>query len=227
MIRRCDSRRITICIIFVLLIVQSSCVAGAESVDSTVGDEGTIESYEIQTNMSQEYYDYIKRASQSQGYSSVETYIKNTTLSNINRENVENIVYSESTEGGNKTVTLRFEGYSPSGSSSVSTTKQNGTVVYTDRRFIDASVDYGEEPGKLSVHYTLTMPGKIQNSTADTVEGDTATWDLNGSGASQPPIRAKSKVSSGFGIGGIPDAGDLAPLIVPLVIGAALAYWVR
>lgn len=228
MIQRCDSRRIGICIILVLLTVLSGCVTGTVSVDTTVGGDGTIESYAIQMNMSQESYNYLERASRSEGYSSVEYYFKNITISNINKENVKNIVYSESSEDGNKTITLRLEGYTPTESRSISATKQNGTLVYTDRTFMDSGNGYGgSTAGGLSIHYTLTMPGKILNSSADSVEGDTATWDLNSSEASRTRIHAKSEVSTGFGIGGIPDAGGLAPLLIPLVIGAALAYWVR
>lgn len=228
MIQECDSRRIGICIIFVLLTVLSGCITDPVSVDATVGGDGTIESYEIRMNMSQESYNYLERTSRSEGYASVGKYLKNRTTSRINTQNVKNIEYSESSEGENKTVTVRLEGYTPSESSSISATKQNGSLVYEDRTFFDPDAGYGRDmPGGIPVHYTLTMPGKIQNSTADTVEGDTATWELNDFEVSQTRIRAKSEVSTGFGISGIPDAGGLAPLLIPLVIGVALAYWVR
>lgn len=80
-----DSRRIAICIILVVLTVLSGCVTGIVSVDSTVGNDGTIETYAVQMNMSQASYNYIERTSQSEGYSSVENYFKNRTLSNINK----------------------------------------------------------------------------------------------------------------------------------------------
>lgn len=211
-------RRIGLSILLVSLIVLSGCVT--VSIHSEVGSDGTIESYEVEMTMSQRAYNYMEQAAARDGYSSVKEYMMDGMGERKN--NSENVEYSESSEGSNKTITIRFEGFTPDNNSVIMVRKKNETtMIYKDRTFVSASQ---QRSGQIPVQYTLTMPGEITNSTADSVDGDTATWDLSGAESAHRMIYAESKISSGFGLMMIAAVGVGSLTILGLVVGAVLFY---
>jgi hypothetical protein len=220
MVQKYNGRRIGLSVLLVSLIVLSGCVT--VSVNSEVGSDATIESYEIEMTMSQRAYNYLEQSASSEGYSSVKEYMLAESFGNV-KNNSESMEYSESSEGANKTITVRFDGYTPSSRSPITVRKLNETtMLYTDRTFISASEQ--SSSGSIPVHYTLTMPGEITNSTADSVEGDTATWDLSGAESARTVIYAESKISSGFGMMTLAAIGVGSLTILGLVIGGVLFY---
>lgn len=210
MLTQHDSRRIALCVVFISLLVLSGCVT--VSVNSTVGSDGTIELYEVELTMAQKTYDGLQQMAHEKGYSSIEAYL----TADLNKSRVANIEYAKSDTGRNKTITLRLVGYTPPENGAISTTKRNGTVIYVDRTFTGPE----DASSGIPVQYTLTMPGKILNSTADNVEGNTATWDLNSSESSQTRIYARSEISTGYGPTTLLGIGGLAALAT----GAVLFY---
>jgi hypothetical protein len=218
MTQKCDWRRIGICIVLVSMIVLSGCVT--VSVNSEVNSDGTIESYEINMTMSQMVYGLMQRSASENGYSSVKEYL----LSDINKSQAKKIEYEEKSSDGNKTVTIRFKNFKPSGDGSISIKKKDGMMTYKDRTFMGTTNTTQQgSSSKINVEYKLTMPGKIKNSTADSVDGDTATWELSGSNESRL-IYAKSEISSGLGLLAIAGIGIGGLLIIAIAIGAFLFY---
>ncbi|WP_248907647.1 hypothetical protein [Halocatena marina] len=227
MVRGPTGRWIGICVLLVSLVSLSGCLTIPISVDSSVDEDGTISSYEMRLNISTNAYSYIQRGARSEGYSSTEEYIMNKSMSEINRTRVGNIEYSESVNGRNVTVTIRLEDYTPANNSLISVTKRNGRVIYTDRTFEASDAASGPDSLTVPVRYTLTMPGEILNSSADRVEGDTATWEMTDAEASQTRIHAKSDVSDEKRQ--LPVTDDSTLVAVSLVVGISLilVYWLR
>ena len=200
------------------MIVLSGCVT--VSVHSKVNSDGTIESYEVNMTMSEMVYGLMQRSASQQGYSSVKEYL----LSDINESQAKKIEYEEKSSDGNKTVTLRFKNFNPSGNGSISIKKKDGMMIYKDRTFMGSgNATRQGSSSKIQVEYKLTMPGKIKNSTADSVDGNTATWELSGSSESRM-IYAKSEISSGLGLLAIAGIGIGGLLIIAIAIGAFLFY---
>jgi hypothetical protein len=210
------------------MIVLSGCVT--VSVNSKVNSDGTIESYEINMTMSEMVYGLMQRSASENGYSSVKEYL----LSDINKSQAEKIEYEEKSSEGNKTITLRFKNFKPSENGSISVKKKNGMMIYEDRTFMGSgNTTQQGSSSKIQVEYELTMPGKIKNSTADSVDGDTATWEISGSNSSSSSdsgskesrlIYAKSDISSGLGPIAIAGIGIGGLVIIGIAIGAFLFY---
>lgn len=220
MVQKSHRRRIGLSILLVSLVVLSGCVT--ISVDSKVRSDGTIESYGIEMTMNQQVYNYLERTATQEGYSSVEKYLMSNMSSR--ESNAENIVYSESSNEGNKTISIRFEDYTPDENSGITVTKRNETMIYEDRTFVSngSSSTQPGSSGRIPVHYTLTMPGEITNASTDNIEGDTATWNLTG--GSQTVVYAESEISSGFGLMTMAAVGIGGLILIGLGVGAVLYY---
>jgi hypothetical protein len=200
------------------MIVLSGCVT--VSVNSEVNSDGTIESYEINLTMGQMVYGLMQRSASEQGYSSVEEFL----LSDINKSQAKKVEYEEKSSEGNKTITILFEDFKPTENGSISVKEKDGMMIYKDRTYMGtANATQQGSSSKINVEYTLTMPGKIKNSTADSVDGNTATWEMSGSEESRQ-IYAKSEISSGLGLIAIAGIGIGGLLIIAIAIGAFLFY---
>jgi hypothetical protein len=200
------------------MIVLSGCVT--VSVNSEVNSDGTIESYEVNLTMSKMIYGLMQRSASQKGYSSVKGYL----LSDINKSQAKKIEYEEKISEGNKTITIRFKNFKPTGDGPITTKKKNGMMIYKDQTFMGSgNTTQQGSASKIHVEYTLTMPGKIKNSTADSVDGNTATWEISGSDGSRL-IYAKSEISSGLGLLAIAGIGIGGLLIITIAIGAFLFY---
>lgn len=218
-----DIKQLCQCALLVSVIVLSGCVTVPVSVDSTVSKDGTIQTYDVQMNMSQDTYDYVDRSVRNEGHGSIEEYFRSDLKSRINTDNVDNIKYSESSEGENVSIQMRLKGYTPSEDSPISTTTENGSIVYVDQSFMSTSTTNEHPLSGMPLDYTVTMPGTIQNSTADSVEEDTATWNLTGSEASDTRIYVKSEKPTGF----LSETSGILPFIVLIGTGFGLVYWFR
>jgi hypothetical protein len=180
------------------------------SVHTTVAADGTIEEYKTTINTSTTVYGLLSQQAENEGYNDIGAYL----TSDINKSAYDDVVYNETVNQETATMTLRLIGFDPSNEEPISTTRSNGTLEFEDRSFVsdsidgsidsESSIDIGSDSGSgAQVEYTLRMPGEITNSTADEVDGDTATWTINSSSSdSESRIYAESEVpSGGFGPG--------------------------
>lgn len=224
MINAYNIRRFSLCFFFVSLVVLSGCLTGPVTVESSVGGDGTIQTYTVEINMSQGVYNYVNQRVRDEGYQSVEVYFRSELEQRIDTNNAERIEYEESSAGDNVSIRIRLEGYTPSERSPISTTTQEGYLVYEDRIFMAANNEQQDHPlVERPLQYTLTMPGEIQNSTADSVAGDTATWHLNRREAQHTRIYAKSEMPIQFDLLSRP--AYLLLFVVLIGIALILCYW--
>lgn len=193
------------------------------SVRSDVGADGTIEEYQLELETPQQVYTLLNDQAKSNGYDS----FRDSLLSNVSNESIENVESNLNRSGRNATLSITLEGYTPPNNTSIIINKSNGTMEYSDRQFINESLDTGQEDNSTSinVNYQLEMPGKIKNSTSNNVSGNTATWNGTYESLSDTPIYAKSEVSessSAFG----PGLGIGAAVAALLTVGS-VAYRYR
>lgn len=199
----------------VLLLLLAGCAQ--VSVNSTVTADQRIEEYRMDIETSRMVYGLLKDAAEEEGHDS----IGDSLLSDIDRSRVGEVTYDEEFDGDSVTMMITMTDFSPSASGNISVTKEDGFIIYEDLTFIEegtqSDVEYNITSG-LAVDYTLTMPGKIVESNADSVDGNTAEWHATGSDAfSDTRIYAKSEISSGL-------LGDLVGVILGVsFLGAVVA----
>lgn len=193
----------------VLLLLLAGCAQ--VSVNSTVTADQMIEEYRMDVETSRTVYEFLKNSAEEEGYDS----IGDSLLSDIDRSRVGEVTYDEEFDDDSVTMTITMKDFSPSASGNISVTEEDGLIVYEDLTFVEEDTQSDMEyniTSDLAVDYTLTMPGKIVESNADSVDGNTAEWHATGSDAfSDTRIYAKSEISSGL-------FGDL----VGLVLGVGL-----
>lgn len=194
----------------VALVLLSGCASF--TVESTVNADGTIEEYVIEIDTSRTVYGLLERSAQEDGYDSLEESFR----AEYNEDHIGGFEYDETLEGDDATITLTLKNVDPSGSENITVEKGGGEMTYTDRTFADESnsdqsSSEVETSGGVSIDYTLRMPGKITDSNADEVDGNTATWNMT----SGEEVRATSNVPT-FAFG--PGFG-----VVPAVVGVLIA----
>jgi hypothetical protein len=168
--------------------------------------------YEIQMNMSQLAFNQVRSKARTQGYDSVAGVFK----SQITPKSFSGkFKYSKTRNGNIVTLTIQLKNFTPTNGSLV-VRKANGTMTFADQAF-------GTWSGG-TVHYYLTMPGEITNTTANRTDGNTAEWHFSGSSSGQTRIYARSKISNEGGTSGmlLPGAMIVGGLVV--LVGVVFAF---
>lgn len=239
-----NHRRILLSLILLTIVVFSGSmsVLGADNSDSDVkvsinakvsADE-VVGSYEVTYIVRNGIYNNeLKSAADRVGNSSSKEYLGFFTNKSLRQNHVvpeitnntgldvENFKITKESNNGKTVVTVRYERYKPAKNTSIELKKlgDNGTIHFEDTGML-SSLGGG--------NYTLTMPGEIRNSTADWIDGDTATWNWNNS-SDYYYMQAKSDTSGG--LPGLGVLGDLVPLILGIglvvVIGLVLFIWTK
>lgn len=107
-------------------------------------------------------------------------------------------------------MTVTLQDVDPAKMDNINVTTQGGTMIYEDTTFVNES--YGPASSNMfassmSVDYYLTMSTEIQNSNADSVNGNSAEWHESGAESYQGNrIYAEANAPSilttpGFGVG--------------------------
>jgi hypothetical protein len=203
-------------ILFGALLATAGCAMDV-TVDSSVSSDATIETYEVELNMSTMVHSQAETQAQSAGYDSVGAYFLGENAS-VDQANADSVDISEEMgpNGNNTIVTIRMTGYDPAAESNISVREEGGTMIYEDVTFGPEGTNDGMESTPTeggmsidmddqgSIEYTVEMPGEIQDTSAGaTVSGDTATWDVDGD---ELYVYAESAVPEDSGDGG--DGGD-------------------
>jgi len=207
-------------------------------VHSTVAGDGTISEYRMQINVSRTAYGFLTQSAKDQGYDSVKAYLladvrggqspdNETLLAGVNRSDVGNVSYRETFHGDRVSMEITMEDVRPPAGGALSVTERDGTLVYEDRTFVNessANATTGELDRQVAagfaVDYYLTMPGKITDTNADVVDGNTAEWHATGADAfTNTSIHAESEKPAsapldGFGV----VVALVALLVAPVVI---------
>jgi len=199
-------------ILFGALLATAGCAMDV-TVDSSVSSDATIETYEVELNMSTMVHSQAESQAQSAGYDSVGAYFlgENVSADQANADSVD--ISEEMGPNGNRTlVHIRMEGYDPGPESNISVREEGGTMIYEDVTFgpegtngaeptpteSGMSLDMDQQQG--SIEYSVEMPGEIQDSSPGaTVDGNTATWEVTGN---ELYIYAESSVPEDSGGGG-------------------------
>lgn len=137
----------------------------------------------------------------------------------------EKFEYSEEINGRDATINVEFSNINATTLPGVAIQEADGELAYEDTTFYNASASTAPSDAEMGsemmsgfvLEYTLEMPGEITNSTADKVDGNTATWTRTGGDAyDNTQIEATSEISSSVlstGFGAVPAVAAL------LVIG--------
>lgn len=183
------------------------------TIHTEVGRDATIQSYEIQMNMSQTMFARYRSNIKSGGYSSIEERFVSKWSAN-GTENFEHD-YKKERRGNLVTVTFSFNNHDPSNTTGVLVGKRNGTISYVDKRFLSSGpASASSEWNGYTFNYFLTMPGNITASLSNSTHGTTAEWHLTGGQIGRTQIAAQSK---------IPDEGGNGLLTSSAVIVVGLA----
>lgn len=190
---------------------QSATYAPTVTTRVEVQPDRTI-NYEIQMNMSQLAFNRVRSKARTQGYDSPGGFFKNQITSGSFSGKFN---YSKSRTGDIVSMTIRLKNVT-STNGSVVARKANGSMVFADQAF-------GTWSGG-TVHYYLTMPGEITNTTANRTDGNTAEWHFSGSSSDQTRIYARSKIPNEGGINGMLMPGAAIVSGLAILIGAVVAF---
>lgn len=210
-------RQILAMVALASLVALAGC--GTVSVTSEVEDAQTISTYEVRANMSTEAYSVMNEGAKEQGYDDVSSLIADRV-----GEPGAPIDTSTNITGDRARVSVTATDVAPSNLTAVNMTVRDGRLYYHDRSFaVPDAVDESQSQYYQSVvvEYELTMPGEINSSTADEVDGDTATWRETGADAfSSMNVSASSPAPSEAGAPGL---GPLVAIVAFVVLGLGSA----
>lgn len=204
-----------------VLLLLSGCAT--VSVESDVAADGTIDRYELDLNTSTTVYGLLNQAAVDEGYESLAGQLR----ANINASNADNVSVSQSLDGDRASVTLVVTGWDPVDAERLNVTRTDGTVVYEDTTFYNASV--GDAGGGVDVtdfelRYVVNMPGDVQRAEgASSVNGSTAVYEASGRSAfTSTRVYVESDaptgvLSPGFGVAPAVVAALVATLAVALL----------
>ena len=204
------------------LVLLSGCAS--LSIHSTVEADGTIEEYRIQINTTSTVYGFMDQQAEEDGYDS----LRESFTSQINESRVGNISYDEEFNGDEVTITITAHEFRPGPNSSLSISRDDGTLRYEDLTWVNETVQTGPSSNMTErvmsgfvIHYYLEMPGEITDTNAHEVDGNTAEWHESGSDALYDNrIYAKSEVpTSAFG----PGFGVVAAMLALLIVGSLIS----
>lgn len=212
--------------IICVLIFTSGCIDVA--VTSSVNGAGELERHEMTLSMTGTVYAMMVQSATSGGYASVEEMIEHPRDQTGPDPAFD---YRETWDRDTDRVTMIVTARNPNAmreKKDVSVVRDGDYLVYREDMSAlagsssssQAQNPYASQLGSMfTVRYTLTMPGEIVESNADTINGNTAEWHRSTSTA--PMIYAKSKVSP-FPVGFVAGAG--AVLLLALGIGGVVLY---
>lgn len=212
----------------VLLVAISGCMTF--SVTSEVSSADTIEQYEMNISTSATVYGYLNEAAKEDGYDN----FGEAATADLGSVPAEKIEYSEEIDGDEAQINIEMTNVNPENLSSVSVTKSDGTLIYEDQTFYNASETNTEADSEIGqeaasgfvLQYQVVMPNEITDSNADEVDGNTATWRRTGDEAfSNTSIRAESDAPSSVLPVSTPGFG-IVPAVVALLVVSGL-FWSR
>ncbi|KAB1196033.1 MULTISPECIES: hypothetical protein [Haloferax] len=167
-----------------LLLVLAGCAQ--VTVHSEVTADGEVSELTYQINMSRTAYGYLEESAEEDGYDNV----TESMLAEFDESERQDVEVSEAYRGDRVTLTMTRRNFVPDGDSGIEITSEDGKIVYEDTTFVNETAAAEEETdfekslsSGLAVDYYLTMPGKITDSNADSVDGNTAEWHESGSDA--------------------------------------------
>lgn len=216
-------RRFPAVLALALLVTLSGCAT--VTVDSDVAADGTIDRYELDLTTSTTVYGLLNDAAVDDGYDSLAQQLR----ANVNVSNAANVSVDESLDGENASVTLVVTEWDPVDNDRLNVTRTDGTVVYTDTTFYNASVADGAAGGislaDFRLRYTVNMPGDIQRAEgADSVNGSTATYESRGQDAyTSTRVEVESDAPTGVLSPGFGIAPAVVAAVVASLAGAVLA----
>jgi hypothetical protein len=207
-----NERAVLAVIVVAMLVVSTGCLTA--DVATTVNNDGTIDEYRIELQMNSMLHSTLEQSAHEEGYDSV----AESLAAEYDEDDFGNISYWEEDRGNDEAVILVFSEFDADAMDGLSVNVTDGRIVFEDRIFAgsyeetNASEEYD---GEITVEYTLTMPGQITNSTADEVEGNTATWERTDSDAmTTTRVYAESKRADGLPGFGV--AAAVAALVATL-----------
>lgn len=233
----------------VAIVTLSGCLTVGLGVDSSVQSDGTIERYEMQMNMSGQGYTMMKSlesmgtGNQSQsGFDDIEQDVENNVTSEF--ESVGDVETNVTETAERMVVTVVLHDAVPAEDGNITVSTEGDRLVYRDellnRSFGDAGpsldsdgagdTDDAMEGGmggmmedmpepELRLTYRLEMPGEIQDSNADAVEGDVARWNRTYTGDEMDDAGFTVEAESATGSGGMPGFGPVAAVAALAAIG--------
>lgn len=193
------------------------------TIHTEVGKDGTIQSYEMQMNMSQTMFARFRSNIKSAGYSSIEEQFVSGWSANGTKSFGHD--YKKARHGNLVTITFSLKNYNTSDTTGVWVGKENGTISYADNRFYSPkSASASSEWNGYTLNYFLTMPGNITTSQSNRTHGTTAEWHLTGGQIARTPIIAKSKIPDDPGTNGLLKSGAVIVGGLVVLVGAVVAF---
>jgi PGF-CTERM protein len=175
------------------------------SVHSDVAGDGTISEYRLDVNTTTTVYDLLNDRAEDAGYDDFSAQLREV----VNESNAESVTVDESIDGEQVQFTLIATGYEPVSNGNLNVTTEDGTLVYSDTTFYNASQSSDFDSGlagDLEMRYTVEMPNQVETARgADSVNGTQATYTASGPDAfSETQVYVTSETSGvaapGFGV---------------------------
>ncbi len=187
------------------------------SVHSDVAGDSSISEYRIDVNTTTTVYSLLNDRAESAGYENFSSQLR----AGINESNAESVTVDSAIEGEQVQFTLVATGYDPVSNENLNVTTEDGTLVYSDTTFYNASqsTDFDAGVGSdLEMRYTVEMPNDVDTARgADSVNGSEATYSASGPDAfSETQVYVTSEASA------VPVPGFGVTVAVVAVLGAAL-----
>jgi PGF-CTERM protein len=198
-----------------VMLMLSGCAT--VSVHSDVAGDSSISEYRLNVNTTATVYSLLNDRAESAGYENFSSQLRD----GINESNAESVTVDSSISGDEVQLTLVATGYDPVDNENLNVTTEDGSLVYSDTTFYNASQSSDFDSGlasDLEMRYTVEMPGEVETARgADSVNGSEATYTASGPDAfSETQVYVTSEASAvpvpGFGVG----------VAVVAVLGAAL-----
>lgn len=232
----------------VAVVALSGCLTVGMGVDSTVASDGTIERYELRMNLSGQAYSMMAMASSMDGadgsdmgsLDDAEEDIRSNVTDEF--ESVGEVETNVTETDEYMAVTVVLHDAVPAEGGNISVSTEGDTVVYRDDTLNrtyggpsasgfgddgatdDGSMDGmggmmdGMEDPELHLSYRLEMPGEIEDSNADEVEGSVATWNRTYVGEEIDGAGFTAEAESTTG-GGLPGFGAVVAAVALLTVG--------
>ncbi|MFP4590882.1 MAG: hypothetical protein ACLFMX_02715 [Halobacteriales archaeon] len=153
----------------------------------TVRDDGTVEEYRLEMVMDEYVYNLLE--AETEPGQSLEESIVNDTPEELPDDVGDVTADVDELDNGDYRLSIGISDFDPAETENITVEVEEDTIYYEDlsveggefdQNETDDEFDLGEfDPSsQVSYEYILTMPGEIQDSNADEVDGDTATWDV-------------------------------------------------
>ena len=189
-----------------VMIALSGCAT--VEVTAEVGDENTLDRYEVDISTSTFVYGLLDEEAQEDGYDGIEDQL----VGDIDVDD-DRIEFETEIDGDDARMSLEIQEVPASELDDITLEETDGMLRYTDTAFAEEADEPAEDEemddfaedmlSGFVFDYTVIMPSEVTDSNADQVDGNTATWTETGADAFEDSeVYAESEAPSALSVPG-------------------------